>query len=312
MRKLVVCGVDGNFGAIAADTLLELVPADRVRVTAPTVEGTSRYRDAGVETAVTNFNDTAGLTAAFEGAEKVLVISMPFVGPKRRAAHRNAVDACIAAGVSQIVYVSLVNATDPLNPSIEKIDHAWTEAYIQASGIDYVFLRNSQYAEAMITAYFASLPQGEMANNAGEGRMSFISRRDCATAAAYALANRFLHTEVLNINGAQSLTMAEFAAIGNDVTGNDLTFRELTDEENYAVFDAMGVPRTTDGEFQDGSSAPFSSEGMVTFGQAIREGKMAVHTDDFRMLTGRRPITVHDMFALSDEFQVGARHSIDA
>ena len=97
-----------------------------------------------------------------------------------------------------------------------------------------MFLRNSQYAEAMITAYFASLPQGEMANNAGDGRMSFISRRDCAT----------------------------------------------------------GVPRTTDGEFQDGSSAPFSSEGMVTFGQAIREGKMAVHTDDFRMITGRRPITV--------------------
>ena len=90
MRKLVVCGADGNFGAIAADTLLSLVPAERARVTAPTVEGTSRYRDAGVDTAVTNFNDTAGLTAAFEGAEKVLVISMPFVGPKRRDAHRNA------------------------------------------------------------------------------------------------------------------------------------------------------------------------------------------------------------------------------
>lgn len=48
MRKLVVCGADGNFGAIAADTLLSLVPAERVRVAAPTVEGTSRYREAGV------------------------------------------------------------------------------------------------------------------------------------------------------------------------------------------------------------------------------------------------------------------------
>lgn len=312
MRKLVVCGVDGNFGAIAADTLLELVPAERVRVTAPTADGARRYADAGVETAITNFNDRAGLEAAFAEAEKVLVISMPFVGEKRRAAHRNAVDACIAAGVSEIVYVSLVNATDPTNPSIEKIDHAWTEAYIQASGIDYVFLRNSQYAQAMITAYFASLPQGEMANNAGDGRMSFISRRDCATAAAYALANRFLHTEVLNINGAESLTMADFAAIGNEVTGNDLSFRTLTDEENYQVFDAMGVPRTTDGDFEEGSSAPFSSEGMVTFGQAIREGKMAVHTDDFLLITGRRPITVREMFERSDEFQVGARHSVDA
>ena len=43
---------------------------------------------------------------------------MPFVGPKRQAARRNAVDAAKAAGVKQIVYTSLVNADDETNPSL--------------------------------------------------------------------------------------------------------------------------------------------------------------------------------------------------
>ena len=57
------------------------------------------------------------------------------------------------------------------------------------------------------------------------------------------------------------------------------------------MFDAMGVPRTTDGHFEKGSEAPYSSDGMVTFGQAIREGKMDVWTDDFQKLTGQQPLT---------------------
>ena len=72
-----------------------------------------------------------------------------------------------------------------------------------------------------------------------------------------------------------------------------------------------GVPRTTDGHFEKGSEAPYSSDGMVTFGQAIREGKMDVWTDDFQKLTGQQPLTVLYMFQHSSDFQVGERHSKD-
>ena len=46
---------------------------------------------------------------------------------------------------------------------------------------------------------------------------------------------------------------------GNQGTGNHITYQEITDEENYQVFDAMGVPRTTDGHFEKGSEAPYRS-----------------------------------------------------
>ena len=107
------------------------------------------------------------------------------------------------------------------------------------------------------------------------------------------------------------MTISQFIEYGNQGTGNHITYQEITDEENYQVFDAMGVPRTTDGHFEKGSEAPYSSDGMVTFGQAIREGKMDVWTDDFQKLTGQQPMTVLYMFQHSDQFQVGERHSKD-
>ena len=41
--------------------------------------------------------------------------------------------------------------------------------------------------------------------------------------------------------------------------------------------------------------------------QAIREGKMDIHTKDFTILTGDTPISVRYMFDHQEEFQIGER-----
>lgn len=315
MAKLLLTGVDGNLGGVAADILLTLEPKENLIFCGYNPASLEKYSKMGVETHVTNFNNPDGLVEAFKGADVLALISMPFVGAKRQAAHRNAVDAAKKAGVRKIIYTSLVNAGDETNPSVEKKDHIYTERYVEAEGLDYIFLRNSQYAEAMITNYYTYVKVGgPLMNSQGDGLMAYISRKDCAKAVAYALHRAFepqFDHAILNINGPELMTIARFCEIGNEETGNHVDYKFVTDEENYAIFDAMGVPRTTDGVFQKGSEAPFSSDGMVTFAQAIREGKMDIKTDDFQKLTGCEPITVREMFADQANYQIGDRHSKD-
>ncbi|MBQ7223418.1 MAG: NAD(P)H-binding protein [Erysipelotrichaceae bacterium] len=315
MTKLLLTGVDGNLGGVAAEILLTLEPKENLIFCGYNPASLEKYAAMGVETHVTNFNNPDGLVEAFKGADALALISMPFVGPKRQAAHKNAVDAAKKAGVRKIIYTSLVNAGDETNPSVEKKDHIFTERYVQSQGLDHIFLRNSQYAEAMITNYYTYVKVGgPLMNSQGDGLMAYISRKDCAKAVAYALHRAFepqYDHAILDINGPELMTIARFCQIGNEETGNHVEYKFVTDEENYQIFDAMGVPRTTDGVFKKGSEAPFSSDGMVTFAQAIREGKMDIKTDDFQKLTGCEPITVREMFANQENYQIGDRHSKD-
>lgn len=313
MGKLLLTGVDGNLGGFAAEELLKLEPKENLIFCGYNPDSLKKYADMGIETHVTNFNNPDGLKEAFQNAEVVALISMPFVGVKRQNAHKNCVDAAKAAGVRQIIYTSLVNADDETNPSVEKKDHIYTEKYIQEQGLDYQFMRNSQYAEAMVTNYFTyAKMNAPLTNSQGDGLMAYISRKDCAKAVAYALhrSNEF-SKKVWNINGLELMTISTFCAIGDVSTGNHVPFVNVTDEKNYQIWDAMGVPRTTDGVFLKDSEAPFSSDGMVTFAQAIREGKMDIHTKDFTELTGATPISVRYMFDHQEEFQIGERHSKD-
>lgn len=315
MAKILLTGVDGNLGQIAADILMELEPKENLIFCGYNQKALEKYQQLGIETRVTNFNHYEGLEEAFKGADRIGLISMPFVGPKRQAAHRNAVEAAKKAGVRQIIYTSLVNADDETNPSVEKKDHIYTERLILSLDMDYIFLRNSQYAEAMITNYFTFVHlDGVLKNSQGDGLMAYISRKDCAKALAYALHRgneEQYKRRILNINGRELMTISKFIEYGNQATGNNVSYKELTDEENYQIFDAMGVPRTTDGVFLEGSEAPYSSDGMVTFAQAIREGKMAIKTNDFQELTRSEPISVLEMFLHNQEYQVGDRHSQD-
>ncbi len=313
MKKILLNGVDGNFGSRSARILLERWPHEDLIFTAPTEKGLEAYKDQGVELRVADFNDEEGLVRAFTGADTMILISMPFVGPKRRAAHKRALDAAVKAGVNKLVYTSIVGAGEKDIDTYEVNDHVWFEAYVKEQPIHYLFLRDSQYAEAMVSNYINAYENtgNVLANNMGSGKMAFISRDDCAEAAACAAMSDWTD-RVIDVNGAEPLTIGEYIAIANEVTGHNVKYVEIDDEQQYAFFDSIGVPRTTEDMWaQTATNFPFCSDGMVTFGRAIRLGQMSTFTDDFEKLTGRKPITVRQIFENMNEHLIGSRTSTD-
>ncbi len=313
MKNIILCGVGGNLGSKTAEILLEKYPHDHLIFTSPLAEKLERYSDYGVDTRVADFNHAENLSGVFEGVDVMILISMPFVGQKRREAHKNALDAAVQAGVKKIVYTSIVGAGHKDIDAYEVNDHVWFEKYIQSQPIHFLLMRNSQYAEAMINSYMFAHENGSntIANNMDDGRMALISRKDCAKAAAYAAISDW-EDRIVNVNGAQLLTTSEFVEIGNMVTGFHIRHEYITDEENYQILDELGVPRTTEGIWEgDAQKFPYCGDGMVTFGRAIRKGQMAVHTDDFKQLTGNDPITLKEMFENIQDFIDQGRNSVD-
>jgi NAD(P)H dehydrogenase (quinone) len=150
-----------------------------------------------------------------------------------------------------------------------------------------------------------------LANNMADGKMAFISRDDCALAAACAAMSDW-EDRVVDVNGAELLTIGEYIAIANEVTGHNVKYVPISDEEQYEFFDSIGVPRTTEDMWaQTATNFPFCSDGMVTFGRALRLGQMATFTDDFEKLTGQKPLTVRQIFEDLENHLVGQRTSTE-
>ena len=311
MGKIIMTGVDGNLGGHAARAIMGKVALNDLIFTAPDKKALEQYAKQDIETRYADFNYPGKLKEAFAGGDVLLLISMPFIDEKRRNAHKNAIDAAVAAGVKKIVYTSIVGSGDDACESYEKADHQYTENYILSTGLKYVFLRNAQYAEAMISVFEASAnANGVLSNNMGDGRMAHISRKDCAEAAACVAAGAGEDNKIYYITGQTANTIEEFVKIGSEVTGKKVTYEYIDDDAMYKFFDDLGVPRYTDGEWAETAKAfPFCSEGMVTFGTAIRRGQMNQCTNDFEKLTGKKPLTVRQMFEDIENFRIGDRTS---
>ena len=117
---------------------------------------------------------------------------------------------------------------------------------------------------------------------------------------------------LIDINGAELLTIAQYMAIASEVTGKKTEYQYINDDEMYEFFDSIGVPRTTEEMWADtAKNFPFCSDGMVSFGRAIRLNQMSTFTDDFEKLTGQKPITVREMFEDMENHLIGTRTSTD-
>ena len=313
MGKVIITGVDGNFGGHAAKTILEKMDRKDLIFTSPNKAVIEKFKAQGIDARFADYTDPEQLTGAFAGGGTLLLISVPQVGDKRRAMHKNAIDAAVRAGVEKIVYTSIVGAGVSENDAYEIADHKYTEAYILATGLSYVILRDAQYCEAMVAAFEqAAASGGVLTNNMGEGRMAHVARSDCAEAAACAAAGAGGDNVIYAINGPTANTMDEFVAVGSAATGKQVVYNYITDEEMWAFFDSKHVPRKTDGDWSKADPAfPFCSDGMVTFGRAIRLGQMNDCTDDFERLTGKKPKSVREIFKDIENYRLGTRTATD-
>jgi NAD(P)H dehydrogenase (quinone) len=235
----------------------------------------------GAEVRRGDFDDPAGLAEAFAGGERLLLISGDRIGA-RVPGQLAAVDAAVAAGVRWIGYTSIVNPSHS-NPIVVAADHRATEERIRASGVAWTFLRNSIYADLQAGSMQAALATGRHVTNAGDGRVSFVARADCAAAAAVVLRGGDHDGREYDITGPDALSAHDLAALFAELGGSPVD-PVLVDDAAYAagLVEHAGLPAT-------------AAAAYATFGRGARLGYSATVSTTFRDLTGRDPLSVREV-----------------
>ena len=273
--KILVTGAGGQLGRRVVELLLE---GGATQVIAGTRDP-SKLSIPGVEVRKVDFADPAGLDAAFADVDQLLIISTDVIGEARQKLQATAVAAAARAKLKHLLYTSLSNPGEG-SPVLLAPDHDLTERAIEATGIDYTFLRNALYMENFLQALPPALASGQWHVAWGQGRSAHVSREDCARAAAAALLGGPKGKRIIDVAGPQSLTAEEVAAIATEVTGRPLAVVHVDDAGLKAGMEGAGLP-------------PPVADLLVSFEQATRQGRANV-VSQVEALTGKPAQSLRD------------------
>jgi NAD(P)H dehydrogenase (quinone) len=284
-RTLFVTGASGHLGRRVVELLLERA-ADKIVAGTRKPEKLADLAARGVEVRPADFEDPKSLEAALGGADRVLIISTDAIDrPGRRIAqHRAAVAAAVNARVKHAVYTSMPNPET--SPVVFAPDHLGTEDALKSSGLNYTILRNCWYTEFLVPGLAQAVASGKLISATGDGGAPYVTREDCAQAAAAALASSETNNKTWNITGPDLVAYADLAKLASDITGHAVAFEAVTPEEREKQLVAAGTPE-------------FIARLLVSSQKAIAQGKMGTPTTAVKELTGREPRSVRDFLTAS-------------
>lgn len=276
--RLGITGASGRLAAMVLEQLLDVRGLAPQRVVAATrspdrLEPLARR---GVDVRHADFDDPTGLEQAFAGVDRLLLISTDDIFPQGARARQQAaaVAAAAKAGVQHIVYTSAPNP-EPPNPMFWEQDHWRTEQAIRSSGCGWTFLRNSEYMEIHLERHWPdAIAAGELHTIAGEGRCAYVSRVDCALAAAAALDSTSAENRVWDVTGPQALTADEAMRTVSDVIGRPIRVVHTTPDDYRAILAEQGQP-------------DWLIPCWIGLDQGIEQGYFAGVSDAVMQLTGK-------------------------
>lgn len=236
---IVVTGASGQLGRLVIAELLKSVPASELVAAVRNPDSVTDLAARGVQVRLADYNEPATLDAAFQGADKVLMISSSEVG-RRLPQHINVIDAAKRAGVGLLAYTSILRSdSTPLPLGLE---HKQTEAELAESGIPHVILRNGWYSENYVASVPVALQFGAVMGCAGDGRISSAARADYAAAAAAVLLADDQAGRVYELAGDQSYSLSEFASEIASQSGKAVSYQNLVEAEYRQALVGAGLP----------------------------------------------------------------------
>lgn len=266
----VITGATGQLGRLVVESLLarSVKPGD-ILATGRSVDKLADLASRGVRTAA--FDYEAPAEGVLNKGDVLLLVSASEPG-KRARQHGNVIEAAKKAGVSRIVYTSILGAGATKNPLAP--EHEATETALLQSGIPSTFLRNGWYTENYRQAFDSAKAHGVFIGSARGGRVSSAPRSDYAEAAAIALTHDGHVGKAYELAGDEAWTMQDLAEAFGRVLGRPVAYQDLGAEEHIKALQGFGL---------DAGLAGF----LASLDKSIADGELEAKGRDLSKLLGR-------------------------
>ncbi|GGF07672.1 NAD(P)-dependent oxidoreductase [Hymenobacter cavernae] len=233
----------------------------------------------GVDVRQADYFDYPALVQAFQGVEKVLLVSAVAFTDRVRQ-HRNVIDAAKQAGVKHLFYTSIQRSTNFVMQEVTESDLA-TEAYLKASGLVYTILKNGYYFEGLRYVIGSEMPDAEIRFPAGEGRIAFVTRADLAAATAALLTSEGHDNQEYTLTGSEAYSFHDIARELSELAGRPIAYNS-SELAPYTVQQvAAGFPEAVAGF-------------LAQWGAAAQHGMLAGTHDTVERLLGRKPTSLRE------------------
>ena len=243
---ILVVGATGNLGG--AVTWRLMAQGQPVRILVRPQSDYQPLAKAGAQVVLGDLKERGSLDGACEGVDTVITTANSAArggedNPQTvdLEGNRHLVDAAKAAGVNQLIFVSVLTA-DPNSPVPFIQAKGKTEDTLRESGIPYTILAPNGYMEVMVAGVVgmpAMMGQPVTIVGGGSRKHSFISASDVAAFILAVIGNPAAINQKLLLGGPEPLSFRDAVAIYERVLGHQIPIRSVAPGEPVPGFPEM-------------------------------------------------------------------------
>jgi NAD(P)H dehydrogenase (quinone) len=286
---ILVTGATGHLGSAVVRRLLERADPDGVAALVRDERKAAALAACGASIRIGDYDDAAALDRAMAGVDRVLLVAGN--DPQHRVQqHQNVIDAAQRAGVGLIGFASRSLRDIGASENTLMGDYFETEDRIRRSGLPYVLFRNALYLDTLpVFLGGARVFETGIRLPAGDGKVAYALRREMGEALANAMLDHDDADRTHVVAAPRAYTFDDVAAALTEVSGKEVDYTRVSDEEYVAGVMEAGVPEHLAHRF-------------LGFSRDIRDDQLDETSSDLEALLGRSPATLpeglREVFAL--------------
>ncbi|OKS86744.1 SDR family oxidoreductase [Mucilaginibacter polytrichastri] len=280
---ILVTGATGNLGKATIHSLLARgISPNNITALVRDETKSAELRSKGLQIKIGDYQDLESLKSAFQGVDKLLLVSSSADISKRFEQHKNVINTARETGVGHIIYTSF--DMKDLKQSImgdEVRYHADTADHLKQTCIPYTLMNNTMYADMIPFLIGKDVLNNGIFTPAGDGRTPFLPITEMAEANAVVLTTPGHENKEYTIASETAFSFSEIADLLSDLTGKTITYHQPKLGEYIIQL------------IQTGASEDDAAY-ITRFCGAIAKGEFHTNKSDVKKLLGRSLVSLQD------------------